>query len=217
MPNHVKTLIKANEDIITYITTQDEDGKEQFDFNTIIPTPKNIYQGALGAAEEKKYGKNTWYHWNTKNWGTKWNSYDFDKESKEKVSFFTAWNSPSPVIKKLSELFPEETIMVSYADENFGHNCGIYQIENGVIVREAEIIQSNNIIAQNFASIFYLGTPITERIKENIHYTQDVLKDPKYAKQAQVEIDEWKQQLEDIENTLKNTDYNFNDSISFLQ
>ena len=70
--------------------------------------------------------------WARANWGTKWNSYDF-KLTDEGCKFNTAWTHPLPILKKLSEMYPEEDIEVMYADEDIGYNLGYYKIKNGSI------------------------------------------------------------------------------------
>ena len=66
----------------------------------------------------------TLYEWSIREWGTKWNSYDFGEAGDNEISFNTAWSRPEPVIKKLSEMFPEIKIMHSWADEDIGYNVG---------------------------------------------------------------------------------------------
>ncbi len=86
----------------------------------------------------KNYGFSTWYDWCRVVWGTKWNatSNSFDKEMNNDIQFDTAWNTPEPIIIGLSEMFPDVTFTVKYADENFGCNCGEYACKNGVVVFE---------------------------------------------------------------------------------
>ena len=48
------------------------------------------------------------------------------------VQFDTAWETPKPIFKKLSRLFPDISFEVSYADEDIGNNCGMMEWnENG--------------------------------------------------------------------------------------
>ena len=73
----------------------------------------------------------TWYEWSIREWGTKWNSYDFGEAGDNEISFNTAWSRPEPVIKKLSEMFPEIKIMHSWADEDIGYNVGEIEYLDG--------------------------------------------------------------------------------------
>ena len=78
-----------------------------FDFNNIVPMPKNIYRGSLGTVEEEKYGKNNWYHWSIDNWGTKWNSVDTRVEengSTLSYNFMTAWDCPRQIVDALMRM-----------------------------------------------------------------------------------------------------------------
>lgn len=71
-------------------------------------------------------------------WGTKWNAYGQNAESHSDttVEFETAWSHPLPVITALSKRFPEEKIIVKYADEDTGSNCGRYTMQNGEFVEQ---------------------------------------------------------------------------------
>ncbi len=136
MPNHVINVIRS--DKLEKIKKIVESDMQMFDFNKIIPTPDNIFQGNLGEAEEKQYGKeNCWYDWNIKNWGTKWNAYDIMIED-DCIEFKTAWSTPALVIKALSLKIPDAEIRVEYADEDIGMNCGSYLCKNGEIISSAE-------------------------------------------------------------------------------
>jgi hypothetical protein len=80
----------------------------------------------------QKWGSKDWYEWSIKNWGTKWNTSDSYYEG-DTLSFQTAWSLPESVLIKLSEMFPDITICVVYADEDIGSNCGEFQLVNGNI------------------------------------------------------------------------------------
>ena len=78
-----------------------------FDFNNIVPMPKNIYRGSLGTVEEEKYGKNNWYHWSIDNWGTKWNAVDTRVELNDGslyYTFDTAWDCPREIVNALMRM-----------------------------------------------------------------------------------------------------------------
>ena len=87
----------------TMLKSKDND----FDFNNIVPMPKNIYRGLLGREEEEKYGDNNWYRWSIDNWGTKWNSVDTRVEengSTLSYNFMTAWDCPREIVNALMRM-----------------------------------------------------------------------------------------------------------------
>ena len=87
----------------TMLKSKDND----FDFNNIVPMPKNIYRGLLGREEEEKYGDNNWYRWSIDNWGTKWNSVDTRVEengSTLSYNFMTAWDCPRQIVDALMRM-----------------------------------------------------------------------------------------------------------------
>lgn len=85
-----------------------------------------------------KYGAPTWYEWCCKNWGTKWNAFECTEvnENVKSISFQTAWSTPFPIMKKLSERFPDIEIRTEFADEDIGQNCGMYTFKDGEIISE---------------------------------------------------------------------------------
>jgi len=60
-----------------------------------------------------------------KEWGTKWDGFSFyEYDGSQNITFFTAWNPPTPIIEKLSEWYPDVPILHQWADEEFGFNVG---------------------------------------------------------------------------------------------
>lgn len=84
----------------------------------------------------KQYGHKDWYNWSIANWGTKWNAYQQSKLTPESTKFETAWSTPFPVMCKLSEMFPELSLEIYYADEDIGSNCGSYTLQSGSLIHE---------------------------------------------------------------------------------
>lgn len=82
----------------------------------------------------QKYGHTTWYEWCWANWGTKWNSYSFWKVDENTIEFDTAWSAPEPVMKKLSEMYPNVEIEHKWADEDMGNNSGCCTYLNGEVI-----------------------------------------------------------------------------------
>ena len=78
----------------------------------------------------ERFGYADWYGWQINNWGTKWNASE-SIEFGDGIEFNTAWSTPFELLVKLSLKYPEVTINVRYADEDFGHNVGEYTLLNG--------------------------------------------------------------------------------------
>lgn len=68
-------------------------------------------------------------------WGTKWNAYS-QKICLDDgfVQFDTAWACPVALLEALSVKHPGAEIVVKYADEDHGSNCGTMTINDGQIV-----------------------------------------------------------------------------------
>lgn len=89
------------------------------------------------------------FSWRMDNWGTKCDcktdcSWDIRQEpiidKTMHFCFQTAWNMPHKVFLRLSELMPTAKIVVDYADEELGNNCGRRTYEKGTcIVNEDSI------------------------------------------------------------------------------
>jgi flagellar hook protein FlgE len=81
----------------------------------------------------EKYGHATWYTWRVGKWGTKWNAYKYNdsRNTNSTIYFQTAWSAPLPVIEKLSEMFPNVTLTLDYADEDSGSNTGKVVFKGG--------------------------------------------------------------------------------------
>lgn len=113
----------------TRIVSQEEYDKIQAD-----PSSSEWQRGCMTEEVAKelrdKYKADNWYDWNIHNWGTKWNATDV-YIIEDYVEFNTAWSNPFEVLKKLSEKFPTTRIIVRYADEDFGHNVGEYELLDG--------------------------------------------------------------------------------------
>ena len=78
----------------------------------------------------EKHGCLTWYDWRCKYWGTKWDAYEIlqadSYENAIDLEFQTAWSTPLQAIATLAEQYPDLTIVVEFADEDLGCNCGAY-------------------------------------------------------------------------------------------
>ena len=84
----------------------------------------------------RQYGAPTWYEWSIRHWGTKWNAYGYGKAERRyyegnSLNFQTAWNAPHPILRKLSELYPDVKIEHKWADKDIGQNCGRHCYQGG--------------------------------------------------------------------------------------
>ena len=104
MPNHCFNSIAFDGNVSAVEILKDFISKDGgLDFNKIIPCPPQVYMGSLFADHESRFGENTWYEWNKKNWGTKWNAYDTEFDG-NCVRFTTAWCPPNPIIVAIANL-----------------------------------------------------------------------------------------------------------------
>lgn len=110
MPNHIisevrfENVTKEQADEIKKAVL-DIDGK--VDFNLLIPQPLNIWRGNCNDEHKKMFG-DTWYDWNIKNWGTKWNAYESSVRFDDfylVIVMQTAWSPPMPWFAALFNKF----------------------------------------------------------------------------------------------------------------
>ena len=80
-----------------------------------------------------QYGADSWYDWCCENWGTKWNASDTYIIDDNEIEFSTAWSCPVNIFKELSRQFSGVEIVVEFADEDIGSNCGKITFLNGEI------------------------------------------------------------------------------------
>lgn len=113
----------------------DELGYGSFDFNKVIPTPAHIRQGGVTKEDLHNRKANVWFHWNPDNWGCRDNAYGFyrllERASPEKLLFEVGWTPPHKVVQKLSEMYPDITIVHQWASDNVGFECGMREYRAG--------------------------------------------------------------------------------------
>jgi hypothetical protein len=158
MPNHITNIVRlsGNDSDVQKLLSSVRSDESEFDFNQIASMPDElrdttaptyiISEEAYARKErgitkkmsddlKKKYGADNWYDWTCNNWGTKWNAYEVYVDGDE-ISFDTAWSTPEPIFRKLSEQHPDVLIHVQYADEDFGYNVGEYKFKGGLLISE---------------------------------------------------------------------------------
>ena len=131
MPNwcHNEITVEGEKEYVKEFMDFVKSDKQEFDFNEIVPMPKNIFEGDLSSEEREKYGSlnliNTWYVWCRENWSTSWNTCSVEKKfnplttwnaynvtksvdpdfRKVKYTFDTACSEPSNILKVLKKKF----------------------------------------------------------------------------------------------------------------
>ena len=133
MPNWVKVIVHALDEDVDFEKYTNDEG--HFTFEKIVPMPKDIYRGDLGEEERAKYGANNWYDWSCKHWGTKWDACETHTQDRT-VEFETAWSCPVPVLRELAKQVGG--ILVFFADEDIGSNCGGFFVKKDGSIVEIE-------------------------------------------------------------------------------
>ncbi len=81
------------------------------------------------------------YDWCLQNWGTKWGicSPELVEESKKELeyAFESAWSPATPVILKMSEMFPTLRFELRYFEQGMAFN-GLYICEKGKVTEDKE-------------------------------------------------------------------------------
>ena len=140
MPNHIDSILDIEgpvleiEKLIKKVQGKNHGGHccSIFTCHKIIPMPKEINNPK----------KDLWYNWSVNNWGSKWDVYetrliknlpsvavdaikilDSTKavtKTKIRYQWLSAWTPISPVVKKLSEMFPTLEFTFAYIDDGNG-------------------------------------------------------------------------------------------------
>ena len=85
---------------------------------------EDIELGKKYLSNISKYGYKDWYNFRCDQWGTKWGASEVVWIADDSVEFETAWSFCHPIVKKLSEMFPDVEIVFCFADEDCGSNTG---------------------------------------------------------------------------------------------
>lgn len=160
MPNHVESSLDIKgpvediEKLLEFIKGKDQWGHPSlFNFHAVIPMPKEIVE-----ANRKDQKDDRWYHWSVENWGTKWGAYSVSVYRKlptnslrfiqtiskknpkgaARILFQTAWSPATPVIQKLTKMFPSLTVSYAYVDEGGGF-ASLEKWKDGQLVENKEV------------------------------------------------------------------------------
>jgi len=139
MPNHCRNRVEIygeDPDQIKEVKKTLAGKKTCFDFNNIVPMPKELEGSAPHQKSDsfearrlrKQHGHDNWYDWCCENWDTKWNSSEatLSKDGDGlNYEFQTAWGPPQNVIIELRKKFPKLSITAFY-DEPGMEMAGYY-------------------------------------------------------------------------------------------
>ena len=128
MPNWVRTRITfpdvTDEQfcsiVCAYCGYKGGNGQPTLDFEKILPIPDDVLRGDLSFDEIINHtsGKENWYDWCIKNWGTKWNAFRGTVDPDCHALYFeTAWDYPYPVINKLASQLGTTIVAVSLDED----------------------------------------------------------------------------------------------------
>ena len=83
----------------------------------------------------EQYGANTWYDWQTENWGVKWdattvNEYDADEGS---IDFDTPWDVPYVFLSKIADACPEGQ-WILFVEADGGYEGMHIEIQDGDVI-----------------------------------------------------------------------------------
>ena len=118
-----------------------------------------ISLGTIYVGNLIQYGCTDWYNWAISNWGTKWNASE-PYIGDDYIEFQTAWSHPDPIMQKWTEMNPDVTFNVKFADEDMGVNCGGYTAKDGEVLDEYfPDIDENREDALSFASEVWYDDP----------------------------------------------------------
>lgn len=118
----------------------------------VLETEEDIAAiGRVYLENQEKYGAPTWYDWRCEHWGTKWNSCQAELASADDTElvyhFDTAWTAPDPVMKALTEKYPDITAtMQSVYEDDLPYNIYVTDFQNGEAV-SYEICEDEDIKA----------------------------------------------------------------------
>lgn len=106
----------------------------------VLETEEDIAAiGRIYLKNQEKYGAPTWYDWRCEHWGTKWNSCQAELTSEDDTElvycFDTAWTAPDPVMKALTEKYPDLTATLqSVYEDDLPYNIHVTDFQNGEAV-----------------------------------------------------------------------------------
>jgi len=163
--------------IMTYPWASKFNDPEELIQHLIESGRANMKEAQMALDNIRDYGHPDWHSWNRENWGTKWNAYSQEAREDGAIKFETAWSTPYPVMEALSRKYPEAVIKVRYADEDFGHNVGEYELQDGVEISSYQPEGGSIEALELAADITGESDWLTDRVFDIEAETEDELED----------------------------------------
>lgn len=95
--------------------------------------------GKRAYRNEKLYGVKDGYQWRLQNWGTNWDAEYAWNGKDQRINFRTANEPAAPIAKRISEMYPEATITLSYYDT--GEWLGVFVFRGGEEVEQSVMFE----------------------------------------------------------------------------
>lgn len=120
-------MIRSGQDVYDY-RGQLKTERQIMDYGHKIEWKDEHYEHLIRCCKAiQECGFSHWHPWQVYRWGTKWGAYSIKRDHNH-MSFETAWSTAIPIWYKIAEMFPTISIVIEYADEDYGANCGIIRI-----------------------------------------------------------------------------------------
>lgn len=144
MPNwcHNKLIIEGDEKQLKKFKENTKTKESKLSMEKIMPCPQKLTDTKSPAEEEiakankRKYGVADWYHWNIKNWGTKWDLANVEILTEDKdcieYEFDTAWGPADKFLHTISNKYPKLRFILDYYEPGYMFE-GTFIVENGQI------------------------------------------------------------------------------------
>ena len=153
MPNHTTNILKIHTEkpleVINKFTSFDMEERRFLDLAKCVTPPNtDAYNDVYVESQSEISDDPTFWHtWNSKNWGTKWNTYENEYEwidtlsgSKEpfvEFRFQTAWSPPEKAIEAMVKTILEDIdtdVIVAhyYLDEGYMYEGTTVYTEQGI-------------------------------------------------------------------------------------
>lgn len=118
MANHVynQMTVTGTPEALEAFRAKARHGDREFSYwNFVTPPQEALDSGEYDSDHtfDGKTGRNNWYSFNTREWGTKWDVYDLQpdligvEDHNWTISWSSAWSHPLPVLEAMVEQHPE--------------------------------------------------------------------------------------------------------------